>query len=139
MGEKKNKISVENAELQFGSMLDYFDMSFSDIEIEDGEKAALTMKNFLVRSIQKGRLEVSIDAGELKVIHRLDFPTEKTTEIVYSDKFATAKIAMRKASDEDKEPTFMSALSGVPAVEFSKLKAADVTTFSRLATVFSMV
>lgn len=137
MGEKK--ISKEVAELQFGSMLDYFDMSFSDIEIEDGEKAALTMKNFLVRSIQKGRLEISTENGEFKVIHRLDFPTEKTSEIVYSDKFSTAKIAMRKAADENKEPVFMSALSGVPEVEFSKLKAADVTTFSRLATVFSMV
>ncbi len=132
------QISEDVADDQFKSLLDYFDMQFSDIEIEDGENTALTMKNFLVRSIRRGRHSIETESG-LKITHKLDSETDQTTEIVYTDKFSKAKIAMRKASGDEAEAAFMSALSGVPAVEFSKLKGADITTFSRLATVFSMV
>ncbi len=132
----ERKISKESAELQFNAILDYFDIEFSDLEIEDGEEAAQTMKNYLIRAICKGRLIVDME-GDFKVTQKLKFPTENTSIIVYEDKFAVAKVAMKKEKF-DKEGIFMAALSGLPASEFIRLKGADETTKSRLATVFSM-
>jgi hypothetical protein len=133
-------ISEQSAEAQFRVFLRYYDVSFGDIEITDGEKAALTMKNFLVRSIRRGRLQFELVEQKLQITHVLDMPTENTKQIVYKDKVATARVAVNKA-DESADGTmeFMSAMSGVPVSEFMKLHGADNTTYSRLSAVFSMV
>jgi hypothetical protein len=147
MVEKKKKgsfkISEESAKEQFDVFLRFYDLSFEDIEIEDGESVALTMRNYIVRSIRRGRLEILDDGADLKVVHHLDRPTENSQSITYSDKVAEAKIAQRqitgKKEDQARQDAFMAVLGDVPATEFMKLRGADYALYGRLAVIFSLV
>jgi hypothetical protein len=136
-----NKISEESARLQIENWLEYYGLNFSDIEIEDGEAAAKTLMNTLVRAIQKGQLEVAAE-DELKVVHRLTRKIGEIDVITYEDKVSRARIAMDKVPakhTQQRQYSFMSALCGLPASELSKLKAVDAAIFTRISLVFSMV
>ena len=136
-----DKISAESAELQIESWLDYFGLSFEDIEIDEGKEAAQTLMNTLVRAIQRGELEINT-ADEMIVTQHLKFKTEQTESITYTDKVSRARIAMDKSPAKHAQGrmySFMAAMSGVPVSELIKLKGADATIFNRVATVFSMV
>ena len=134
------KISKESAQEQFNQWLNYYGLDFEDIEITDGEEAAKTMMNTIVRAIQRG--ELSIDSTEKGVVltQKLVYPTEKISEIVYADRVGKAKKAQRSAGKNgDAMGTFMSALTDIPEIEFMNLRGSDITIFDRISIVFSMV
>ena len=141
--EPLKTFSPEVAEQQFTELLDYYFLSFDDIVKADGKAAAQTMENLFLRAIQKGYL--SIDTGDgLKVTMNLSKPTGETRTIVFDgDKVAKARIAMGKITgegvDEARQNSFMGCLSGLPHTEFEKLKGGDLTIYTRLAAVFSLV
>ncbi|MCK4536836.1 MAG: hypothetical protein KAT93_07475 [Desulfuromonadales bacterium] len=140
MGE--NKISIEVAEGQIQTLLDYYGIEKTDIEIEDGAEAVQTMYNTLTRAISRGVLEISNESGELTVTHRLVNPVDDTTEIVYTDKVGHARIAMDSISSkkaQSRQNQFMATLGDIPAPVIMKLRGFDSTVFSRLSVVFSMV
>lgn len=141
-GVSGDKISLEAAELQFSEWLEYLDIDFEDIEIENGPEAAETLKNGLIRSIRRGRLSVGLDGGEFYVTQSLVHPIGSTTEIVYRDNLGKARLAMDKVKSSHRNAQvlqFMSTLSGLPVPEFAKLKGADATALGRISTIFSMV
>ncbi|MEE9499602.1 MAG: hypothetical protein V3V24_09715 [Nitrospinaceae bacterium] len=137
----KSIISEEVAKEQFASFLEYFDIDFNDIEIEDGVEAAKTMKNTLVRAIERGALEIS--TGEELVIRQvLSRPIGEITVITYTDKVAKARLAMDHESPKKTQAriyAFMAALSDMPTSQLMKLKGADLSVFDRLTAIFSMV
>ena len=138
----ENKISIEVAEAQIQTLLDYYGIEKTDIEIEDGPEAVQTMYNTLTRAISRGVLEISDESGELMVTHRLIKPVDDTTEIVYTDKVGRAKIAMDSISPKKvqaRQNQFMATLGGIPSPVIMKLRGFDSTVFSRLSVVFSMV
>jgi hypothetical protein len=134
------KISADSAREQINSWLDYYGLDFADIVIEDGKEAAETLMNTLVRAIQRGELEISIE-GDLEIIQHLRFPVEGVGDkITYLDKTGNAKIAMGKEkNDQIRMLCFMGALCGIEAKHLKKMKGSDATIRTRLATVFSMV
>ena len=70
-------VSEEVAKDQLDLLLNYYDIDKNDIEIEQGPEALQTLMNGLVRAIQKGRLEISLDGeAKLLVTQRLVFPPE---------------------------------------------------------------
>lgn len=134
-------ISEESAEEQFGEFLEYYQIEFKDIEIEDGPESAETLKNTLMRAIRRGQIEIKNDAG-FSITHTLANPTDKTTSIVYHDKVAKARLAMDSVSPKKSQQRmyeFMSSMGNVPVSELTKLKGSDVSVFTRLATIFSLV
>lgn len=136
---QKKKISNESALAQFDAWLEYYGLDFDDIVVQDGKESAETMKNTLIRAIVRLELEISVE-GELSVIQHLKHPTANTTDIEYKDKVARARIAMGDGNNsESNRYAFMGALCGLPVVDLLKLKGSDMTIFSRLATVFSLV
>lgn len=140
IGGEEFKISQESAERQFNVFLRYYDISFSDIEITDGEKVALTMKNTLIRSIRRGRLQIELCERKVQITHKLDFSIGEIDKIVYRDKVSIARAAVNKSDDEaDPAAVFMGVLSGLPPSEFIKFCGADATVYSRLSAIFSMV
>jgi len=143
MSEHEGKISPEVSEEQFKNLLGYYFLSFDDIVKADGKAAAQTMENLFLRAIQKGLLCID-DSDGLKVIMKLSKPAGDFSEIIFDgDKVAKARIAMGKVTgegaDEARQNVFMGCLSGLPATEFEKLKGGDLTIYTRLAAVFSLV
>lgn len=141
-GNGGDRISVEAAEAQFSEWLEYLDIDFEDIEIENGPEAAKTLKNGLIRSIRRGRLEVGVDGDGFHVTQHLKIPIGSTAQIVYRDKLGNARLAVDKVKATYRNAQmmqFMSTLSGLPVPEFAKLKGADATALGRISTIFSMV
>lgn len=135
------KISEEVAEEQFDSFLDYFDIDFNDIEIEDGEATAKTIKTALVRAIRRGALVISV-GGDFSIKQILTHPIDDIQEIIYTDKFAKARLAMDHESPKKSQArmlAFMAALSGTPASKLIKMKGKDLMVYGRLTAIFSMV
>jgi hypothetical protein len=144
MSEHEGKISPESAKDQFENLLDYYFLSFDDIVKADGKAAAQTMENLFLRAIQKGKLSIDLSDG-LKVNMVLSRRWDNgPSEIIFDgDKVATARIAMGKitgeGADEARQNTFMGCLADLPHTEFEKLKGGDLTIYTRLAAVFSLV
>lgn len=135
------KVSEEVAGEQFGSLLEYYDIDFNDIEIEDGAEAAKTMKNTLIRAIRRGALEVATE-NELVVTQHLTHPIGEKSVLVFTDKVAKARIAMDQESpkrDNARMRAFMAALADFPAAQLMNLKGSDLAVFNRLAVIFGMV
>lgn len=136
-------VSEEVAKDQLDLLLDYYDIDKNDIEIEQGPEALQTLMNGLVRAIQKGRLEISLD-GEAKLLvkQRLVFPPGEVSEIDYGVVGQKAKMAMdrvKESNGQERMCTFMGCLSGVGVKGMSGLVATDMGTMNRLSTLFSMV
>lgn len=137
----EDKISEQVAEEQFESFLDHFDIDFSDIEIEDGEEAARTMKNALIRAIRRGALEITTEDG-LSIRQILTHPIGDIQAIVYTDKIAKARLAMDHESPKKTQArmyAFMAALSGTPPSQLIKMQGKDLMVYGRLTAIFSMV
>ena len=135
------KISEEVAEEQFDSFLDYFDIDFNDIEVEDGAEAARTMKNTLIRAIRRGALEINVE-GEFSIKQKLTHPIGEIDFITYTDKVARARLAMDHESPKRTQArmfAFMAALSETPVSQLIKMEGKDLSVFGRLTVIFSMV
>lgn len=137
---KKNVISEESAQLQIDAWMEYYGLDFGDIVIEDGEAAAKTLMNTLIRAIMRGELEIDSSDG-LTIIQHLKHPTKKTEKITYSGKVSRARLAMDKAGKGQQASmyAFMASMSNLPTSELIRLDGSDVTVFNRIAVVFSMV
>ena len=140
------KISVESAQAQIDSFLEYYGIDKADMELEDGAEAVQTMLNTLNRAIQKGVLEVTDTDDDLVVIHRFARPVKlqsgDVTEITYRDKVGKAKIAMDAVSGKKNQSRmnhFMATMGDTTESVIINLKGFDAMVYSRLATVFSMV
>lgn len=139
---ERKGVSKETAEEQFEMWLDYYGLKFSDIEIEDGEKAAKTLKNGLVRAIIDGHLEVEIRGDGMSVTQYLKNPTKKGGQFIFADRVMAAQLASDKESSKQpihRQRAFMASLAHVPASEFVHLKGVDATVFGRISMIFSLV
>lgn len=138
-----SKISRESAEIQLNLLLDYYDLDKNDIEIEEGPEAVQTLINGLIRSIQKGRLEISLDTdGRLVISQHLKFPPGDIDVINYEIVGCKAKLAMDRVKSNkpvERQLTFMGSLSGLGREGIAKLVGVDMGTMERLSTLFSMV
>jgi len=90
MEEKKEPVlSDEAAQAVFQEILDYYDIEFDDIVNDQGQEAAKTLKNKMVRSIRKGKIETrmhdDIDKGFQIIQH-----TSTGKVIEYNEYNATA-------------------------------------------------
>ena len=135
------KISEEVADEQFDSFLDYFDIEFNDIEVEDGAEAARTMKNALIRAIRRGALEISVE-GEFSIKQNLTHPIGEIDIITYTDKVAKARLAMDHQSPKKIQArmyAFMAALSDTPPSQLMKMQGKDLKVYGCLTAIFSMV
>ena len=123
----EDKISEQVAEDQFESFLDYFDIDFNDIEIEDGAEAARTMKNTLIRAIRRGALEITTEDG-LSIRQILTHPIGDIQAIIYTDKVARARLAMDHESPKKTQAkmyAFMAALTDIPPSQLMKMEGKE--------------
>lgn len=142
-GKKAGVISRESAEAQLEVLLDYYDIDKNDIEIEEGPEAVQTLINGLVRSIQGGRLEISLDANNKLVVRQyLKFAPGDVDEITYGIVGCNAKLAMDRVKSNkpvERQLAFMGSLSGIGREGIGRLVGVDMGTMERLSTLFSMV
>lgn len=134
--------SKEVARDNLDELLEYYDIHKEDLAIEQGPESMQTLLNGLVRSIRKGRLKIEMDGSDLKVIQSLQFPPGEIKELTYGVVTQAARMEMDKINgnkEQERMVAFMASLSGATDKVISKLKAVDMGTMNRLATVFSMV
>ena len=139
---KEFKLALEPATAVLEMLLDYYEIDKNDIEIEQGPEAMQTLFNGLIKAIRRGRLEISVESGDIKVVQHLRFPPGDVKEIVYGVVGQTARMAMDKiksTAEQERMCAFMGSLADLPGGSLSKLKGVDMGTMNRLATVFSMV
>ena len=135
-------VSKDVAEEQFESLLDYYGIEFSHIEIEDGPEAAATIKNMLVAAIMRGELEINIGDDGMMVIQNLIYRTDAISQITYTDKVAKARLAMDQVSPKKAQArmfAFMATMANLPVSELLKMRGKDISTFTKLSMIFSMV
>lgn len=134
------KISKESAKAQIESWLNFYGLDFEDIELENGEDAAKTITNTLVRAIQRGELEINID-GTAVVTQHLVRPIGSISKIEYKgNRIGYSRVAMEKYNDtETRTYGFLAAMSGVEFDDLMKLDGADLTVMKRISVVFGMV
>jgi hypothetical protein len=138
---KKRKISKESAKAQINSWLDFYGLDFSDIETDQGEAAAQTFVNTLVRAIMRAELEINVD-GTATVTQHLVHPVGNIKDISYvGQKITLSRIAMEKGGGDDQTRTmqFMATMSGVEIKDLTALDGADLTVMRRVSTIFGMV
>jgi hypothetical protein len=141
-GKAPNKtLSKGPAKAQIDAWLDFYGLDFSDIEVDQGEAAAQTFVNTLVRAIMRGELEINV-AGTVTVTQHLVIPVGNITDISYvGQKITLSRIAMEKGGGDDQTRTmqFMATMSGVEIKDLTALDGADLTVMRRVSTIFGMV
>jgi hypothetical protein len=132
-------ISEKNARQQLESMLDYYEIDIDDIEEKEVKRAIKSGYKRIVKAIMRGRLEIKIEDGTIKVIQHTRSGRETIT---YNEIDGKAKTAMAAKDEKDwygKSYALMGALSELGESAISSMKGVDVSLAEVLGMIFLQV
>lgn len=132
----KDLIQQEPAEKIFNDLLEYYDIDFNDIEIDQGEEGALTVKNKLVRALRRGRMETNIHEDAKKgfqIIHHL----RDGTSITYNEYNHTCMEESVKCKGV-KNIAMMGALCDEGLGRLKQLRGPDLKLIEFISVLFSL-
>jgi hypothetical protein len=138
-------ISEELAEEQLELLFDYYDLDiddYSDIEI-DGSRPDVALKvskKKLIKSIRKGRLEISSDSDNgLSVVQKLVGKYKDRTELKYKPLTGRAKTEQSKFKGDDHHGrmyAMLGVMCGQGASAILSLEGPDLSTAECLGGLF---
>lgn len=128
-------IQREPAEEIFNELLEYYDIDFKDIEIDQGEEGALTVKNKLVRGIMRGRMET--DTTDQKEGFQIIQHIRDGTSVTYHEYDITALEEATKSKGV-KGVALMGSLCDKGLPRLRQLRGPDLKFVEFLAVLFSL-
>ena len=135
MADSKLKVGEEAAREQLDMLYDYYEIDFNDLP-EKLKTALEATDKKLLKSVRRGRIEVSLDEKNIiKVVQNI----RSGEPLVYREIDGAAKVAMGNKDENDaygKAYALMGALCGLGETAITQLKSHDLSVVECLGTVF---
>lgn len=138
--EKENKLSKESAEKQVELFLDYYEIDIDNVPDKQQKSLIKNGMGRLVKAVRKGRLEIIVDDGSIKVTQTLAKNPDKKIE--YPVLRGTHKTSMGDKGAEDyygRAYALMGSLSGLGESAIEKLEGVDLSLVEVLGMLFLQV
>lgn len=132
----KDIISKESAEEVFSELLEYYDIDFEDLEIDQGAEGARTVKNKLVRAIRRGRMETNIHEDPKKGFQIIQHLRDGTT-ITYNE-YNHACMEEAAKCKTVKNIALMGALCPEGYARLKQLRGPDMKFIEYVSVLFSL-
>jgi hypothetical protein len=136
---KEEKISIQSAQNELNKMMDYYEIEVDEIEDEELKKAIKQGYERAIKAVRKGRLEIKVENGTIKIIQTMK---DGKTKYVYKEIDGEAKMAMAGKKQDDyygKAYALMGSLSENGENAVKKLKGVDLSLAEVLGMLFLAV
>jgi len=132
----KEIVNEASAKVTFDGILDYYDIVFRDIEVDQGKEGALTVKNKLVRGIMTGRLQTHTHDDPkygFQIILNL-----RTGDSITFNEYNHAALEAFNLAKGVKSIALMGALCDEGPDRLKLLKGPDLKTLEFISVLFSL-
>lgn len=109
----KDVISEDSARAQLDLFLDFYEISLEDIKNTEAKMGMENTIEKIAKTIRKGRLEITEEGDNLKVVQTLKRPPGETKTIEYSIVAGRHKITMKDKGKDDHYGRLYAMMGGI--------------------------